>query len=169
MSLVAKIVNITTQGKRFLTGTEWTDLTGKIRRSLDVNARLEDANGLVPGMVGYVGPTVQALLVDEAGVPVQAATSIITTDYFTLKADITAATANTDVVTVEQAGIKKATLINPHSSIIMYVWFGADPSTGAQYVLYPGMTLSDLSIDNKGDMRYKSSAAGGLLIYDLRG
>lgn len=89
-------------------------------------------------------------------------------NLYPLKADETAATSNTDVVTVAQAGIKYADLANPHKTITMYVWFGADPAAGSQIPLVPGASWSG-PVDNQADMRYKSSAAGGVLDYVLRG
>jgi len=85
-----------------------------------------------------------------------------------LKADETPATSNTNVVTVTQAGIKYAELYNPHDTIKMTVWFGTDPAAGSQIVLNPKTGWCG-AIDNKGDLRYKSSDVGGKLDYVLRG
>ena len=86
-----------------------------------------------------------------------------------LKADQTAATSDTNVVTVTQAGIKDFKLFNPSPSITMYVWFGADPSASNQIVLPPNVGYDDTLKTAKGDMRYKSASAGGYLIYVLKG
>jgi hypothetical protein len=92
-----------------------------------------------------------------------------------LAADITAATANTTVQTVTQAGILKGSIFNPSgqpgytAGITMYVWFGAAPGAGTQIVLLPGMS-KDVTFETAvGNMQYKSSAAGGQLIYELDG
>ena len=92
-----------------------------------------------------------------------------------LAADITAATANTTVQTVTQAGILKGSIFNPSgqpgytAGITMYVWFGAAPGVGTQIVLLPGMS-KDVTFETAvGNMQYKSSAAGGQLIYELDG
>jgi hypothetical protein len=92
-----------------------------------------------------------------------------------LAADITAATADTTVQTVTQAGILKGSIFNPSgqpgytAGITMYVWFGAAPGAGTQIVLLPGMS-KDVTFETAvGNMQYKSSAAGGQLIYELDG
>jgi hypothetical protein len=120
----------------------------------------KDEDGNAPGDTNYKG--MKMYRVDSEGneVPVY---------LYSLKSDMTSATSDTNVVTVSQVGIKRATIANPSTTITMYVWFGANPSAGAQYVLPPGASFSDLDVDDKDDMRYKSSVAGGTLIYDLRG
>jgi hypothetical protein len=92
-----------------------------------------------------------------------------------LAADITAATADTTVQTITQAGILKGSIFNPSgqpgytAGITMYVWFGAAPGAGTQIVLLPGMS-KDVTVETAvGNMQYKSSAAGGQLIYELDG
>ena len=90
-------------------------------------------------------------------------------EYDMLKADITSATSDTNVVTVTQAGIKSFRLSNPSSTITMYVNFGADPAAASQIVLPPLTSYDDTLKTVKGDMRYKSSAAGGTLVYVLKG
>ncbi|MBZ2166284.1 hypothetical protein [Methanobacterium spitsbergense] len=90
-----------------------------------------------------------------------------------LGGDQTAATGDTNIVTVAKAGIKSASLFNPSTSITMYVNFGTDPVAGNQIVI-PPLASKDVPACGtfktvKGDMRYKSSAAGGILIYELDG
>lgn len=68
MSITAKIVNIVSSGKRFITGTEWTDIAGKLRRSLDVNARILDESGNAVPVGSATDPlNVEALLKDSTG------------------------------------------------------------------------------------------------------
>jgi hypothetical protein len=86
-----------------------------------------------------------------------------------LKADETDATTDTNVVTITQTGIKEFRLSNPSSTITMYVNFGADPSANNQIVLPPLTSYDDSLKTIEGDMRYKSSAAGGTLVYVLKG
>lgn len=63
---------------------------------------------------------------------------------------------------------RDADLYNPSTSVTMYVWFGADPASGSQIVL-PPLASYETAVDTKADMRYKSSVAGGQLVYVLRG
>ena len=58
-TILAKIVNLAVKTTETLTGKTWIDNDSNARYGADVIAHLEDANGLLPGMGGYVGPTVQ--------------------------------------------------------------------------------------------------------------
>lgn len=111
--------------------------------------------------------TQKTKLVDSGGNIIDPASTVTINQGFPKKADETAATADTNVVTVAQVGIKYADLANP-SNVTMYVWFGADPAAGSQIVLRPGASWNG-NVDNAASMRYKSSAAGGILDYVLRG
>jgi hypothetical protein len=90
-----------------------------------------------------------------------------------LGGDLTTATTDTTVQTITKAGIKLASVFNPSTSITMYVNFGTDPVAGNQIVIPPlaskDVPASGVFKTTKGDMRYKSSAIGGTLIYELDG
>jgi hypothetical protein len=85
-----------------------------------------------------------------------------------LKADITNATADTNVVTVVQAGIKKVDLYNMSPTQTLYIAFGSAPAAGNQIVIPAGKDIH-LTIATSSGMQYKSSAAGGILSYVLSG
>jgi hypothetical protein len=144
-------------GLRTFTVKQFTDSEGKIHNKLEV-----DSDDLAT-IAGAITNNKINAEISNLGV-------------YPLKADQTGATANTDVVTVSQAGIKYADLANPAiipgtttpNTVTMYVWFGADPAAAAEIVLTPGTSWSG-DVNNKADMRYKSSATGGYLNYVLRG
>jgi hypothetical protein len=85
-----------------------------------------------------------------------------------LAADKTAETSDTNTVTITQTGIKEYSIFNP-STVTVYVNFGTNPVTGNQLVLLPGMADDQILKTSKNDMRYRSSAAGGYLVYKLLG
>ena len=97
LSITAKIMNIATAGKRFITGTEWTDLAGKVRRS--------------PGDVGYVGPVVQAR---EPACFVSITPASLTTNVYT----VTGAPAKGIEVINDSAGEITVTLSDGTTSIV---------------------------------------------------
>ena len=66
-SILAKIVNLAAKRTETLTGKTWTDNDSNTRYAADVIAHFEDASGKMPGDVGYVGPTVQAVIKDSTG------------------------------------------------------------------------------------------------------
>jgi len=85
-----------------------------------------------------------------------------------LKADLSAATPDTNVVTVTQAGIKKVDLYNVSSTQTLYIAFGSAPAAGNQIVLPAGKEIH-LNIPIAANMQYKSSVAGGQISYVLSG